>query len=538
MCGIIGLYGSGCKTFPNDKREFMLQGLFVDALRGQESTGIALLHKEANKDPTIFKRALSGPDFVNRKEVSRIVGNIDKSYGMIGHNRSATRGDIEDENAHPFQYGHITLVHNGTVNNAEYITGTVCKADSKVDSAQVAWAFSQKEPDELLPKMGGGFSLVWWDSRDSSLHFARNHEKPMYWYTSPDNLTMYYGSELSMLAFLLTRRTIPFNPAGLFTAPNHHYIFKDPLNTSEYERRPFYEASRRKGKRYKSDHQYPVVLGPKNLSITNTPTKNLTPMPTDSVLPGGTTKFSKDGIAGGLRADGKEHPVEREDISKELAITIINAGSNVNDIRRMTQLKNLADDISLAIGKTIVAEPRKWLNYKNETKMGFMLAKHKGTDAVIQVFNVTMGDWNRYSMFGRVPLKVNNFRASYALADTSVFIGEIDERLFNSMYDRWRSAQPSPVDYEADDMIEIGTSNPIHVTPKKFLELVEDGCYNCQKEIKVADADGVMWFGPKEEWAIGPCCSSNPQVVAGWEAAAKADKDLKTNAADNANVQH
>lgn len=538
MCGIVGLFGSDCKTYPNDKREYMLQGLFVDALRGQESTGIALLPKETSKDPVVFKRALSGPDFVNRKEVSRIVGRLDLSLGMIGHNRSATRGDIEDENAHPFQYGHITLVHNGTVNNADFLTGEVCKADSKVDSAQVAWSFSKKEPDELLPRMTGGFSLVWWDARDNTLHFARNHEKPMYWYTSPDSKMMYFGSELAMLAWLLTRRNMPFNPAGLFTAPNHHYIFKNPLNLGEYERRPFYEQPRKKGKRYKPTHHTPVILGPNVSSIMNTQTKNSTPMHTDSVLPGGTTKFSKDGTAGGLRADGKEHPVEREDISKDLATTIINAGSN-GDSRRIAQLKTLAEDISLPLAKTIVAEPRKWLNYKQETKMGFMLCKHNGTQAVVQIFNVTMGDWNRYSMFGRVPIKVTNFRASYALSDTTVFIGEVDERLFNNMYDRWRTKQqPSYIEHEAEDMIEVGQANPVHVTPKRFREMVEDGCYNCSSEIKVEDSDSVMWFGPKEEWPLCERCSKEEVVVSQWQAAAKAALELKSNVADNADVKH
>jgi predicted glutamine amidotransferase len=68
----------------------------------------------SNGDVKIAKAAASPPElFYDTGFREALNGN--QSRAFIGHNRLATRGVVNPFNAHPFQFGHITGAHNGTL---------------------------------------------------------------------------------------------------------------------------------------------------------------------------------------------------------------------------------------------------------------------------------------------------------------------------------------------------------------------------------------------------------------------------------------
>lgn len=105
MCGIIGYIG--------DKRpeKILIEGLKKLEYRGYDSAGIALF----NNDVQIIKslgKISNLEDKINNTDL------IDSNIG-IAHTRWATHGEPSEVNAHPHRIGHITLVHNGIIENAK-----------------------------------------------------------------------------------------------------------------------------------------------------------------------------------------------------------------------------------------------------------------------------------------------------------------------------------------------------------------------------------------------------------------------------------
>lgn len=102
MCGIVGYIGKE-KCIPK-----IISGLESLEYRGYDSAGVAYITKEGIKIT---------------KEEGRIenlkleIDTTSKSTIGIGHTRWATHGKPSDENSHPHKVGHITLVHNGIVEN-------------------------------------------------------------------------------------------------------------------------------------------------------------------------------------------------------------------------------------------------------------------------------------------------------------------------------------------------------------------------------------------------------------------------------------
>jgi predicted glutamine amidotransferase len=520
-CGIVGLFGADCSFNTDVKREFLIQGLWVDALRGNESTGLAILPKDKDAKPKIYKRAISGPDFVQLKPTLRLISGLSQSFGAIGHNRSMTRGFIDDESSHPFQYKHITLVHNGTVQNAEWLITGKNESDSKVDSAQVAWAFSEEDPDKLLPKMTGGFSLVWWDSRDCTLHFARNTERPMYWITNTLGSMMYYASELDMLKMLVNRNQIQCKSTALFSAPYVHYVFKDPTKLEEFEKRPFVQKLTKKQRKQNKGPSDTPWEGLESAIPTDTATKN-----NSSSLPTATGPITiinpeKGQPVGGLQPDGSKHPVESETISRGVADTV----RTTNSVQwRKEELVKRATNHGLKVLSSLIVTPRQWSAYKDETKLGHMLCTHN-SGTIIQVFDVTLGEWNEYCAFGRIPVEINNFRNNYDQGTLPVFVAYVNKILYNNIKatnnkkpDKVYSHKTASYEYESEDLIEVGNRNPKFVSPKVFHDMTSGGCMECSRALTMDSK--ILWLGHNEACPLCETCGTNPVIVKSWEQAA------------------
>ena len=103
MCGLVGVVGS-TMSFVDSK--VFRQLLYIDALRGPHSTGVST--NNINGEVETFKRALNASDYLQLKLGEKISSKVTGDF-LLGHNRYATQGAIDDNNAHPFTYGNVNL---------------------------------------------------------------------------------------------------------------------------------------------------------------------------------------------------------------------------------------------------------------------------------------------------------------------------------------------------------------------------------------------------------------------------------------------
>ncbi|MFT9850061.1 glutamine--fructose-6-phosphate transaminase (isomerizing) [Aneurinibacillus sp. REN35] len=108
MCGIVGYIGT------QDTKEILLRGLEKLEYRGYDSAGIAVVNGNGVR---VFKekgRIAALRDVVDADTVGSV---------GIGHTRWATHGVPNRVNAHPHQSktSRFTLVHNGVIENDEYL---------------------------------------------------------------------------------------------------------------------------------------------------------------------------------------------------------------------------------------------------------------------------------------------------------------------------------------------------------------------------------------------------------------------------------
>lgn len=198
MCGIVGLITLNKTAGYQARRTWFEKALYVDTMRGKDSTGIACIyHPDEEKEVLVHKKAMNGNDFLDLKSTDGILYNMDKMSAIIGHNRWATVGGVNAMTAHPFQHGNITMVHNGTM---DYWTGL--DKDFDVDSEAICDFLSKEEPKKVLETLDGAFALVWHDALDNTMHFARNTERPFKFAFSKDKKTMLFASEAWMISEL------------------------------------------------------------------------------------------------------------------------------------------------------------------------------------------------------------------------------------------------------------------------------------------------------------------------------------------------
>lgn len=202
MCGIVGMVSKNQTGFTKQDQDIFRTLLYVDAVRGEDSTGIFGVNKYGNleflksaTDPTTFLKTKSYKDF------------DDKIYSkfkmVVGHNRKATFGTIKDENAHPFVEGNVALVHNGTLFNHKNSL-----KDVEVDSHAICHSIAEHGYKETFKKINGAFAISWYDAESKTLSLVRNKERPLSIFETPT--TWYFASENLMLYWVLLRHGIAF----------------------------------------------------------------------------------------------------------------------------------------------------------------------------------------------------------------------------------------------------------------------------------------------------------------------------------------
>lgn len=177
-CGIVGF--SGDNNYNLDK----IKGLMIwnSVERGKDATGMF------SPLTGIIKSAEPAGKFFIEKEIDKLKPDTT----LICHVRAKTIGVNTAENAHPFTYGDIVLVHNGTLTNYSGLNGLAAKygweyKDYNVDSQILAYGVSkafEKEGElnvSILSEYEGAAALLFYNKKTDTLYAYRDKLRPLYY---------------------------------------------------------------------------------------------------------------------------------------------------------------------------------------------------------------------------------------------------------------------------------------------------------------------------------------------------------------------
>lgn len=206
MCGIVGIASAESTGFSYKELEAFETMLFLDTLRGWDSTGVfGVTH---DKDVFIAKEACHGPDFLKKSEYKDIRSSMSaRGKFFVGHNRAATRGTVNDKNAHPFWVDDkIVLVQNGT-----YKGSHKHHKDVEVDTEAIAHVIAENEDVEVaLNKINAAYALVWYNVKQAKLNLIRNAERPLYLAVTKSG-SIWFASEAATLLYAAHRHDVKFD---------------------------------------------------------------------------------------------------------------------------------------------------------------------------------------------------------------------------------------------------------------------------------------------------------------------------------------
>lgn len=216
MCGVVGAAG---KLGGNEEKMFR-RLLELDTIRGPHSTGILFVSNFGNAD--IIKKVGTPWELWGLKSIEdkfRLTHKV-----LLGHNRWATQGKINNTNAHPFELGHIYGAHNGTLRSCFNLQD---HAKFEVDSENLYHHMSIHGVEDTVKKLNGAFTLTWWDKNEKTLNFVRNEERPLHFCFSEDNKTIFWASESWMLSVSAFQTGIKVGRVNELPV-GYHYSFNMP----------------------------------------------------------------------------------------------------------------------------------------------------------------------------------------------------------------------------------------------------------------------------------------------------------------------
>ena len=246
MCGLVGVIGEPSKRMVDVFRDM----LTVDVLRGMDSTGIVAVD-EKNYWLTVKELGVPHEGVFRSKEWDEI--DSWRGYrdirALLGHNRWATRGAVNPDNAHPFVHPPVILMHNGTVHNTYELIDWRNDDDRALkfdtDSELIAYKISEKGIAWTWEHIDGAAALAWWDEDKDTLSLIRNEDRPLKYAFSEGRKMMMYASETWMISAMAERNKIKLHENTVWSInPNYLFTFrwnekKKIVTNTEKKLKPF-----------------------------------------------------------------------------------------------------------------------------------------------------------------------------------------------------------------------------------------------------------------------------------------------------------
>jgi hypothetical protein len=513
MCGLLGVASTEGMKNRSKRLDFIRMGLDIDSWRGWESTGLALVTEGSKVPPIVYKRALNGRDFIQLNQVEKYLHDIEKYSVAIGHNRAATtgRGNIIDHNAHPFQYGRITLAHNGHIRNTYELKGASTGAECQVDSAQVAFSMNANGEQETLEQCEGGFVFVWWNSENNTLNIARNQDRPMHFVFADKENTLYWASELTQLLHLLKDVDIDEDKGMLFPEPFNWYQF-NLKNLREYKKIPFVK---RQG-RHSTTNRRTSLIGHTGAEAEYAgmgwTEEEMVAWEMETETLYDTSRTTKAHITGNEEISNLEEIEEIRQVVANERLKDVKLSGIPTSKKRINRAKTELKKMGIDYNSLRNCEPIRWVKYKNQNNLGSVIAKAKKDGRLVEVLQVRFEQWLDYQKCNNLLIDCVNVRNG-PNNDIRI-IGTVSARMAPFL-ERWkrRNDGQNSEDPKAESLDRIYDGpDGIKITLARFRELVAGGCASCDEQIEPKEHGTLLWVA-RPPRPICSNCSQDPGVL-------------------------
>jgi hypothetical protein len=345
-------------------------------------------------------------------------------------------------------------------------------------------AMANEGASKTLPRLEGGYSLVWHDANESTVNFARNDDKPMYMCWGPEKESLFWASEPGMLHWLMVRNNIyPPKDCHITSLPIHTHIkFKlGPVleMTSEiYEVKGFSGPNYGKPNydhltRYDRPNGHPGLenddLGKAQTGGPNGGTDNVgDPSAPKSLIPTylpATRKHSTEG-------PGVEEPTQVEKFLSAKRRSKLN--------RRLAVFHK-----GLTANAIIWGVPDIWHAYKNNHRsqgVGQFLWIKDHT--LLHVHSVTADMWAK-AVGGNllVPISITGITDNNRILTGSI--------AFDRLKQGWTIADGIPDTNDQLKFVPFGLGE--YISKAEYIERTKGGCTWCEEHISLGDALDVYW---------------------------------------------